>query len=243
MNTPTTSSKDKKEVLKEIKRFHQPVEQFTTNASWKIFKIMGEFISGFEFLASVKKEVTFFGSARELETSEEYKEARQLAYKLGRAGFTIITGGGPGIMEAANRGASDANANSVGLNIQLPTEQRTNKYVKRGIGFYYFFVRKVMLSMSSRAYIYFPGGFGTLDEFLEIVTLIQTKKAPPLPVVLVGKEYWEPLMKFINDVVYKKFDAIDRQDKNIFYLAKDVNDAYKFILKNSKPRKFFTTKD
>lgn len=243
MNTLLKPSKDKKEILREIKRFHKPVESFTSRASWKIFKIMGEFISGFEFLASLKKEVTFFGSARILETSKEYKEARQLASKLGKAGFTIITGGGPGIMEAANRGATEAGANSVGLNIQLPSEQRINKYVKRGIGFYYFFIRKVMLSMSARAYIYFPGGFGTLDEFLEIITLIQTKKAPPLPVVLVGKGYWEPLMKFVNDVVYKKFDAIDKNDKNICYLAKDVNDAYRYILKNSKPRKFFTTKD
>jgi len=243
MQQPLKPSKDKKEILREIKRFHKPISPFTTRASWKIFKIMAEFISGFEFLASLKKEVTFWGSARTIENSVYYQQARELAYKLGRAGFTIITGGGPGIMEAANRGATEAGANSVGLNIQLPSEQRINKYVKRGIGFYYFFVRKVMLSMSSRAYIYFPGGFGTLDEFLEIITLIQTKKSPPLPVVLIGRDYWEPLMKFINDTVYKKFGNIEKKDMNIFYLAKDINDAYHYILKNSKPRKFFTTKD
>lgn len=236
-------SKDKREILEEIKRFQAPMEPFTSQASWKIFKIMAEFIEGFEFLSKLKKEVTFFGSARVTEFDEDYKDARQLAYKLGKAGFAIITGGGPGVMEAANRGASEAGANSIGLNIQLPTEQRINKYVKRGTGFYYFFTRKVMLSMSARAYIYFPGGFGTLDEFLEIITLIQTRKAPPLPVVLMGKEYWEPFTKFINDTVYRKFGAIEKADMDIFYLAKNVDDAYHYILKNSKPRKFFTTRD
>lgn len=243
MNPPLKPSKSKKEILREIKKFQGPIEPFTSQASWKIFKIMSEFIEGFEFLATLRKEVTFFGSARSVETTKEYKQARQLAYKLSKAGFTIVTGGGPGIMEAANRGAVDARGNSVGLNIQLPTEQRINKYVKRGIGFYYFFVRKVMLSMSARAYIYFPGGFGTLDEFLEIVTLIQTKKAPPLPVVVMGREYWEPLKKFINDIVYKKYDSIERKDLDIFYIAKDIDDAYRYIVKNSKPRRFFTTYD
>lgn len=197
---------------------------------------MAEFIEGFQFLADFKKTVTFFGSARFPEDNPHYKKARKLANLLGKAGFTIITGGGPGIMEAANRGAYEAKNHSVGLNIQLPYEQRINKYVKKGIGFHYFFTRKVILSYSAQAYVYFPGGFGTLDEFFEIITLIQTKKiVPKIPVICVGKEYWDPILKWIDKDVYGKFKAIDKEDEKIYTVVDSPEEAFK-IIKASKKR-------
>ncbi len=198
---------------------------------------MAEFIDGFQFLADFKKTVTFFGSARFKTDNPYYKEAEKLASMLAKAGFTTITGGGPGIMEAANRGAYEASGESVGLNIQLPFEQRINNYVKKGLGFHYFFTRKVILSYSAQAYVYFPGGLGTLDEFFEITTLIQTKKIKEkIPVICVGKAYWEPLAKWINKDVYGKFKAIDKEDAKIYKVVDSAEEAFK-IIKNSKKRK------
>ena len=235
--------KTQEEKLHDEAHWNKPVEPFTRQASWKVFKILAEFIQGIEFLADLKKEVTFFGSARTKEGTKHYENARQLAFKLGKSGFTVITGGGPGIMQAANQGAKEAKAESIGLNIQLPREQRENEYITQSIGFHYFFVRKTMLSMSAHAYIFCPGGFGTLDEFFEIITLIQTNKTEKLPVVLLGEEYWKPLCNFLEKTVYKKHKSIHKEDMNLYYIARDVQDAYKYILKNSCPRKFFTTKD
>lgn len=211
---------------------------FRSEISWRIFRIMAEFIDGFQFLVDLKKEVSFFGSTRFTEKNPHYQEALKLARMLGKAGFTIVTGGGPGIMEAANRGASETGAESIGLNIQLPREQRINKYVKHGIGFHYFFTRKVMLSASAQAYVFFPGGFGTLDEFFEIVTLIQTKKMEPIPIVLVGHDYWGSLLQWIKDQVYEKHHAIASEDTSIFTVAQNIDEAYKIILK-SKERVYF----
>ncbi len=211
---------------------------FRSEVSWRIFRIMAEFIDGFQFLADLKKEVSFFGSARFTEKNPHYQEALELSRMLGKAGFTIVTGGGPGIMEAANRGAMETGAESIGLNIQLAKEQRINKYVKHGIGFHYFFTRKTMLSASAQAYIFFPGGFGTLDEFFELVTLIQTKKMERIPIVLVGRDYWGTLLAWMKTQVYEKHHAISEEDMGIFTVVQSIDEAYKIILK-SKERTYF----
>lgn len=208
---------------------------FRRNFSWRIFRIMAEFIEGFQFLVDLKREVSIFGSTRFTSKNHHYKDAYRLAAMLGKEGFTIVTGGGPGIMEAANKGAYDTGAESVGLNIQLPREQRVNKYVKRAIGFNYFFTRKVMLSASAQAYVFFPGGFGTLDEFFELVMLIQTKKMQPIPLICVGKDYWGTLIGWIYNHVYKQHHAINREDMKIFTLVDNVEQAFE-ILKKSKER-------
>jgi len=214
-----------------------PYGDFRSGASWRIFRIMAEFIEGFEFLADLKNEVTFFGSARTRPDHHCYKEARKLARMLGEAGFTIITGGGPGIMEAGNRGATEAGAQSVGLNIQLPKEQRINPFVKKFKGFYYFFTRKVMLSASAQAYVFFPGGFGTLDEMFELIMLIQTKKMMRLPLVLVGKEYWDGLFGWIRSAALKE-KYLEEDDLKIFTIVDSAEEAFA-IIKKSRERKYF----
>ena len=213
-------------------------KDFRDSFHWRIFRIMAEFIEGFQFLADFKKTVTFFGSARFSEDNKWYKETTKLANMLAKDGFSIITGGGPGIMEAANRGAVEAggDSQSIGINIQLPTEQRVNPYVKKGLGFHYFFTRKVMLSYAARAYIFFPGGFGTLDEFFELVTLIQTKKInEKIPIILVEREYWEPLLAWIKNDIYGKYGAIDELDMQIYRLVDTVEEAFEEV-KDSKAR-------
>lgn len=206
--------------------------------TWRIFRIMSEFVDGFQFLANQKKEVSIFGSARAKEEDKYYRQARKLGQMLAKKGYTMITGGGPGIMEAANRGAYEAGGESVGLNIQLPREQQINKYVKRSMEFHHFFVRKIMLTVASQAYVFFPGGFGTLDELFEIIELIQTKKSPKIPVILVDREYWKPLLDWIEKTLYKKHKMIAREDLKIVKLVDNINQAYKQVLK-SKERPFF----
>lgn len=163
-----------------------PAEDFRSSFHWRIFRIMAEFVDGWQFLADFKRTVTFFGSARFKKGDRWYEEAHKLGKMLALEGFSIITGGGPGIMEAGNQGAFEAKreskkkdvGDSIGLNIKLPFEQRINKYVEKAVAFHYFFVRKVMLSYYAQAYVYFPGGFGTLDEAFELITLVQTRKIP-----------------------------------------------------------------
>ncbi len=218
--------------------FEEPSD-FRASMHWRIFRIMAEFVEGFEFIASYRKSVTVFGSARFPATDRWYAEAQELGNLLATAGFAVVTGGGPGIMQAANQGAHEARGNSIGLNIQLPVEQRINPYVNRGHGFHYFFTRKLMLSYSAQAYVYFPGGFGTLDEFFELITLIQTKKiATHIPVILVGKEYWDPLIRWIENDVFAKFKAIDQVDMQIFTIVDSAKEAME-IVRASKPRDEF----
>lgn len=211
---------------------------FEDNANWRIFRIMAEFIDGFEFLYPLRREVTFFGSARTPEGSKWYEEARKLGRLLGEHDFTVITGGGPGIMEAGNRGAYEGGGGSVGLDIELPTEQRRNAYVKKGIGFHYFFIRKVMLSAAAQAYVFFPGGYGTLDEFYEMITLIQTKKMEPVPVVCVGKDYWDPLDDWMRKVLVEEFQTISAEDRELYHIVDTAEEAFGLI-KDSKERKYF----
>ncbi len=216
---------------------HEPVPlEKMSDLSWRIFRIMAEFIEGFQFLSNFKKEVSIFGSARLAPTSKWYKEAEKLGFMCAKAGYTVITGGGPGIMEAGNKGAFKAGGESVGINIQLPTEQRTNPYVGKSHAFYYFFTRKVMLAASAQAYIFFPGGFGTSDEFFEIITLIQTNKMENIPVVCVGREFWEPVLHLMNKM--KEMRTIEEKDSKIFTVVDSAEEAFKSI-KNSKERDIF----
>jgi hypothetical protein len=213
-----------------------PYSDFRSGASWRVFRIMAEFIEGFEFLADLKNEVTFFGSARSTTANPYYKEARKLAQMLGRDGFTIITGGGPGIMEAGNRGATEVGAVSVGLNIQLPLEQRINRYVRKARAFYYFFTRKVMLSISAQAYVYFPGGFGTVDELMEIVTLVQTGKMCRIPIVLVGREFWEGYFRWVKEAMLTQ-NYIEEKDLAIVQIVDTAEEAYQ-IIRGTKERAY-----
>ncbi|MFH1430350.1 MAG: TIGR00730 family Rossman fold protein [Candidatus Uhrbacteria bacterium] len=212
---------------------------FRNTAHWRIFRIMAEFIDGFQFLYDLKKEVSIYGSTRTPEGSRWYNEARKLGAMLGKAKFTVITGGGPGIMEAGNRGAFESGAESVGLNIQLPYEQRTNPYVKKGLGFHYFFTRKVMLSASSQAYIFFPGGFGTIDELTELVELIQTEKMQRVPIVLVGKEHWEGYFAWVRKVMLEgEHPLIEKKDLDIVQIVDSAEEAFA-IVKKTKERPYF----
>jgi hypothetical protein len=213
--------------------------QRMSDITWRIFRIMSEFVEGFEFLSRLKKEVTIFGSARLTPNSHWFREAEKLSQILVKHGFTVITGGGPGIMEAANKGAySIEPTKSVGINIQLPTEQRINPYVKKSIGLYYFFTRKVMLAASAQAYIFFPGGYGTTDEFTEILCLIQTGKMQKTPIILVGKDFWRPLVSWFDKTMVKKYKTIDHRDLKLFHMVDTAEQAFKYI-KGSHERTIF----
>ena len=175
--------------------------EFLHADTWRVLRIMGEFVEGFEALAEVRKAVTIFGSARVHEDDPMYQAAEVLARLLGEAGYTIITGGGPGIMEAGNRGARAAGVPSVGLNIELPFEQGVNPYVELAVEFRYFFVRKTMLVKYAEAFVIFPGGFGTFDELFEALTLVQTGKVQNFPIILFGTSYWHGLLEWIRTTV------------------------------------------
>jgi len=234
--------KNSNPIVCRIPRTHEELSHeeldSSENGTWRIFRIMAEFVSGFQFIGHLKKSVTFFGSARLKEDSPYYQDARRLGYLLGKAGYEVVTGGGPGIMEAGNRGDFEATGHSIGLNIQLPFNQRMNPYVTKGVGFHYFFTRKVMLSAVGQAYVFFPGGFGTLDEFFEIVTLVQTKKMAATPIVLVGRDYWQPLLDWVENIVYKKIEGVHCEDLQLYTLASSPEDALR-IIKRSKPREDF----
>jgi len=191
---------------------------FTKEDPWRIFRIMSEFVDGFEELSNIKEAVTIFGSARFKPSNRYYKLADETAYLMAKSGYSVITGAGPGIMEAANKGAKRAAGDSVGLNILIPTAQKPNKYVTRSVEFKYFFCRKVMFVKYTKAFIVFPGGFGTLDELFEGITLVQTKRIDPLPVILVGGEYWKDMLKWVRSTLLNR-DAVEKQDLTIFSVA------------------------
>lgn len=203
--------------------------------SWRIFRIMSEFVNGFETLRKYSTAATFFGSARLTPHDQAYKDAEALAAKLAKNGFAIITGGGPGIMEAANVGAFKVGGKSIGFNIQLPTEQKLNPYVTESQSFHFFFSRKVMLSFASEVYVYFPGGFGTLDELFEIVTLIQTDKIARIPIVLYGKKFWAPLIVYFEETLLLQNKTISKEDFDLFHVVDSVEEAYDYITTHVDP--------
>lgn len=188
---------------------------FTKEEPWRVFRIMSEFVDGFEELSDVKDAVSIFGSAKTKPESKFYKMAEETASRLVRAGYAIITGAGPGIMEAANKGAKKEGGESIGLNILIPIMQSPNKYITRLIDFKYFFCRKVMFAKYSKAFIMFPGGFGTLDEFTEAITLVQTKRIDPFPVILFGSEFWRGLSHWMREVLIPH-KTITKSDLNLF---------------------------
>jgi len=198
--------------------------------AWRIFRIMSEFVDGFETLEKVKKAVTIWGSARIKASDEWYEKAVITAKLLAMKGYAIITGGGPGIMEAANKGAILGKGESIGLNIELPDEQKPNPYIKTLISFRYFFTRKVMFVKYTKGFIVFPGGFGTLDEFTEAITLIQTKRIHKFPVILMGTEYWKGFIEWMEKTTLKR-GYIDKEDLNIFKLTDSPEEAVNSIIK------------
>ncbi len=200
--------------------------------SWRVFKIMSEFVEGFDVIRRYGLAISFFGSSRSGLDDKMSKCAEELAGRLAKHGIAVITGGSSGIMQAANKGAFEAGGVSVGLNISLPDAQTYNPYLTDKFGFDHFFVRKVMLTYASEIYIYFPGGFGTLDEFFEIVTLVQTKKIRKVPIVLFGKKYWEPLLAFVEKTLYREQKTIDEDDMKLYTLVDSVNEAYEYIVAN-----------
>ena len=212
------------------------INEMKKEESWRLFKIIGDFIDGFEVMPNFLPSVTIFGSARIEEGNKYYEAAKELAFKLSKKGFSIVTGGGPGIMEAANKGAFEAGGNSIGLNIKLPKEQKPNKYLTEILNFNYFFARKVMLVKYATAFVLFPGGFGTLDEITETLTLIQTKKLKPFPVILYGNEYWNGFVQWLNDVVVKD-GYIDKEDTELFKQIDNIDEIVDYIdqwyIKNS----------
>lgn len=213
-------------VLKEI-------EQESTN---RLLRIDNDFTHGFQTITKYHDTVTVFGSARFTEENEYYQLARQTGAMLADLGYTVITGGGPGIMEAANRGAYEAGGKSIGFNIELPMEQDPNPYTTDAVNFRYFFSRKVMMAFATDALVCFPGGFGTLDEMFEIITLIQTQKMPVVPVILVGKDFWRPLDTFIRDHLLEGEHTIGTDDLSLYTITDDL-EVIKDILRQAERRR------
>ena len=197
---------------------------------WRMFRIMAEFVDGFEMLASVGKAVSIFGSSRTKPGDKYYRIAEDIAFRLAKEGYSVITGGGPGIMEAANKGARWAKGHSVGLNIQIPMEQRPNPYVDTLLDFRYFFVRKVMFVKYAKAFVILPGGYGTLDELTEALTLIQTMRIPRFPVVIVGSKYWKGFLDWLKTTVVDS-KSISQDDLNIFKVADTPQEVVSIIKK------------
>jgi uncharacterized protein (TIGR00730 family) len=225
-----------------LKRPQPRPADFTRSDTWRVLRIMGEFVNGFDTLAEVSAGVTFFGSARVPSDDPSYAAATELARSLAEEGFAIITGGGPGIMEAANKGAREAGGQSIGLNIELPFEQGTNEYVDIAINFRYFFVRKTMFVKYSEAFVIFPGGFGTMDELFEAMTLIQTGKVENFPLVLFGSAYWKGLMDWIKQTMLVE-GKIAPEDIKLLHVTDSVQEAREIIVKCYNDRCWETEED
>ena len=205
-------------------------DDFTQEDTWRIFRIMSEFVDGFEVLSKLGKAVSIFGSARTKPNAKYYKLGEEVAYHIAKAGYAVITGSGHGLMEAANKGAKRGGGHSVGLNIHIPCEQKPNKYVDTLLDFRYFFIRKVMFVKYARAFVILPGGFGTLDEFFEAITLIQTQRISKFPVILFNSEYWKGLVGWLKETVYKNSN-ISKEDLDIFIMVDKPQDVAEAIKK------------
>jgi len=205
--------------------------EIRTNDSWGIFKIMSEFVNGYESMARIGPCVSIFGSARIKPDNKYYLLAEKIAYKISKAGYGVITGGGPGIMEAGNKGAHNGDGTSVGLNIELPFEQHHNPYIDKdkNLNFDYFFVRKVMFVKYSQGFVVMPGGFGTLDELFEAITLIQTKKIGKFPIILVGTDFWSGLIDWINTVLIEKEKTVHLEDMNLIKIVDTEDEVVKAL--------------
>lgn len=204
------------------------IDAMTVRDTWRMFRIMAEFVEGFERLADTQPAVTIFGSARARPQEREYQMTERLARLLVEKGYSVITGGGPGLMEAANKGAAEAGGHSIGLNIELPLEQRPNPYANIHLNFRYFFVRKVMFVKYAMAYVVMPGGFGTVDELFEAVTLIQTRKIKPFPVILMDRGYWEGLLQWLRGTVLER-GRISPGDLDIIQVVDDPECAVEIV--------------
>lgn len=222
--------RESQEVFTEVRPLSRT--EMHESAKKRVELITNEFTNGFEFLEDHPKSVTVFGSSRTEPGEIYYEKAVELGKKIANElGYSVITGGGPGIMEAINRGAFEARGNSVGITIKLPNEQKTNGYLTDQIALTYFFTRKVFLSFSAEAYIFFPGGYGTLDEFFEIITLVQTKKIEPVPIILYGSDYWRPLEKFIKETLLAE-KYIDSDDMALFKIEDNDDKVIEIIRKS-----------
>ena len=204
------------------------INDLAKEESWRMFRIMGELIEGFDELSNIGPAVTIYGSARLKQDDPLYGEIVEIAYKLGQTGFAIITGGGPGVMEAANKGAFDAGATSVGLNIQLPEEQFLNPYTTKSITFHHFFTRKVMLVKYATAFIIMPGGLGTMDELSEVLTLMQTFKIKPFPVILFKSDFWQGFLDWLVDTVLEK-QFISEEDIDLLRVCDDTDNVVEIV--------------
>jgi uncharacterized protein (TIGR00730 family) len=240
MSQQSSSSPQRSAVTEDERLLTAPPPQerraFVHTDPWRVLRIMGEFVEGFDTLSDVRFAVSIFGSARTRSDDPFYEKAVETARLLAREGFPIITGGGPGIMEAANRGAQEGNGLSIGCNIELPFEQGTNPYVERSINFRYFFVRKTMFVKYATAFIVFPGGFGTMDELFEALTLIQTGKVKHFPVVLFGTAYWQGLYEWLEGRVCGE-GKIDAKDLTLFHVTDDPSEAVAWVVKARAERK------
>lgn len=196
---------------------------------WRVFRIMSEFVDGFDTLANIEPAISVFGSARATPTDKHYQLAIECGRKLVEKKFAVITGGGPGVMEAANKGALEAGGTSIGLNIALPMEQEPNAYQNIELNFRYFFCRKVMFVKYAKGFIIFPGGVGTMDEFFESLTLIQTLKVIPFPVVLIGKDFWSGLIDWICHTMDETYHTISHDDMDLFTLTDDIDEAVDIV--------------
>jgi uncharacterized protein (TIGR00730 family) len=206
-------------------------DEFTHTDPWRVFRIMGEFVEGFDELASLTHGISIFGSARSKPDDPDYKAAQETAALFATAGYAVITGGGPGVMEAANKGAFEAGGLSVGCNIELPFEQRPNAYQTKSLTFKYFFVRKMMFVKYSLGFVIFPGGFGTLDELFEALTLIQTRKIRNFPVVLFDSSYWTGLLNWIHDVLLPE-GKISELDFNMFHVTDSPAEVVEIVTRS-----------
>lgn len=204
------------------------IDSMNPDESWRVFRIMSEFVDGIETLSKLPSAVTFFGSARSKPEDKYYMQAKELAAELAGQGFAVITGGGPGIMAAANRGALEAGGISVGINIELPFEQKPNPYTNVQLTFRYFFIRKVMFIKYAIGYVIFPGGFGTMDELFEALTLIQTDKIRPFPVVLFGSEYWSGMTQWLNRTMVEN-KMIRPEDMSIFTITDSIPEVVRIL--------------